>query len=560
MAAAATKTARSGGNTTNHQTTTHRIHEQPPQPQPSALTNTMVEILLSDMDASKVMTDELGNIVPLQLNPYIVSQYKFTNTISRRRLVKYTSDLAPQEQTSMTKSLYQNQDIGSNGQALNDKMRLEPILSTDQQLRQQIRRKVKKELGVNGSNQPYDDGLNDDDDVEQPQTPDLGASGDMKGAEGGGDKIGGGRAKGICQIAAQQQINSGNLLGMGMKPQTRSPFAEVFSDPDRQSKRGEFSPFSSKTVPQMDAQANAQQKKGNKRVEQAKELGIPLDQDEEEEEDGEDLNFEDFSAKQDNVDIGFNGKKKKKNKRADRSIVEAMEKKVEERHEKNVSSSVVLGGGGGTGLGAAKEKKNKKQSKILPPNARSLGEKNINLYKSPIRKQMEGVLMGTIFEGQEVFDEDQEEEEGTGSVSGGEQQNITPTERTVALRQSVAAQSQTAQSIGGQSIGGQSGIQTYGASYTTRSDGNNLPSLATRRSGHSRIPMMVTKKLEPNNERALDDIVNEKEVEDASLQKYVHLGIASPSYSVTQFQKFMVKTQQETDSSEKGEINKSMRG
>ncbi|KAA6324684.1 MAG: hypothetical protein EZS28_054161, partial [Streblomastix strix] len=103
----------------------------------------------------------------------------------------------------------------------------------------------------------------------------------------------------------------------------------------------------------------------------------------------------------------------------------------------------------------------------------------------------------------------------------------------------------------------QSGIQTYGASYTTRSDGNNLPSLATRRSGHSRIPMMVTKKLEPNNERALDDIVNEKEVEDASLQKYVHLGIASPSYSVTQFQKFMVKTQQETDSSEKGEINKS---
>lgn len=67
--------------------------------------------------------------------------------------------------------------------------------------------------------------------------------------------------------------------------------------------------------------------------------------------------------------------------------------------------------------------------------------------------------------------------------------------------------------------------------------------------------MMVTKRLEPGNSRALNQIDNEVEVEDASLQKYVHLGIASPSYSVTEFQTFMVKTQQETNKKLGSEIS-----
>ncbi|KAA6371402.1 MAG: putative CAMK family protein kinase, partial [Streblomastix strix] len=49
------------------------------------------------------------------------------------------------------------------------------------------------------------------------------------------------------------------------------------------------------------------------------------------------------------------------------------------------------------------------------------------------------------------------------------------------------------------------------------------------------------------------NLENEREIEDASLQKYVHLGIASPAYSVTEFQKFMVKTQVESDSAGKKE-------
>ncbi|KAA6359985.1 MAG: hypothetical protein EZS28_044488, partial [Streblomastix strix] len=53
----------------------------------------MVNIILEDMDASKVMADELQNLIPLQLNPESLGNYKFNNTIAMQRIIKYNTDL-----------------------------------------------------------------------------------------------------------------------------------------------------------------------------------------------------------------------------------------------------------------------------------------------------------------------------------------------------------------------------------------------------------------------------------------------------------------------------------
>ncbi|KAA6389383.1 MAG: hypothetical protein EZS28_015092 [Streblomastix strix] len=448
--------------------------------------------------------------------------------------------------------------------------------------------------------------------------------------------------------AAANQASMMGKINTGEK----SPFAELFADPNRQIKRSTFSPFSSKTVPQMslgDNKTTGKNKRSASSSALAQRLGLD-DEEEEEEQDGDDLIFDEpmqpepqarnliknkmlttqtidirksqkiksgeiknkqttgvkksesghLNDKQGNTTLNAQSstaiqqqaarkeetqkettpnknKKKKKKKLLGRSILEATaerQQRLKEGKKVHKKPAIIFEGAGKTG-----------------------GEKSIKMYKSPIRRQMEDVLMGPA---------DDEEYDVLYQTSNGQYLNTISDGSFQYDELTAAAQAVGQEMLGSQAIKNRS--QSAGVNTSTNFSSNNPPSNSQqqqlRRSsamtkestyyqgsrpqssvqwtesviiqdGHTRPmtstditmssynpsnaqrrrrhPMTITKKLEPNNVRAQDNLENEREIEDASLQKYVHLGIASPAYSVTEFQKFMVKTQVESDSAGKKE-------
>jgi hypothetical protein len=60
----------------------------------SDLTKSLVYIIQNDFDAVKSMNEDISNILPLQISPDVLGQYRFRKHTSMLRLLKYSSDLS----------------------------------------------------------------------------------------------------------------------------------------------------------------------------------------------------------------------------------------------------------------------------------------------------------------------------------------------------------------------------------------------------------------------------------------------------------------------------------
>ncbi|KAH7818631.1 uncharacterized protein MONOS_8391 [Monocercomonoides exilis] len=210
-----------------------------------------------------------------------------------------------------------------------------------------------------------------------------------------------------------------------------------------------------------------------------------------------------------------------------------------------------------------------------------------DLYVSPIRRRMEHVLMGGA--PQEAPDDFTTKFDSTLSATSAQGQNgamktrsfqsggaegmdssyvdmngsawgeergagaLNSDEREGAKKKSGTRRVEFAQTSGNDSKmgGGEAGLSRASTSVYGGSSAGGAGATGAMegtRQGRKKGHLLVTRTLEPSNSRALDSVPYQKEVEDATLQKYVHLGIESPAYSVVTYQKFMVQTMKECES------------
>ncbi|KAH7823770.1 uncharacterized protein MONOS_1851 [Monocercomonoides exilis] len=556
----------------------------------SSLTQKLKDTIMNDADAAKVMTEDMDHIVALQLSPDVIANYQFKNFAAMRRILEYGSDIAPTEGAN-AKSPFA--DLGTDDQVgfqgdmeATGTAKLEPVFSNDAELRRKIREKLEREARGEKEDEMMYDGAGSGEvnatlspvaeretgEKERERERERDKEKEAKEVKEKDEKAKGARTK----VKATAAGNTPAITSTG----TKSPFTELFADPERQVKRSTFSPFSSKTVPQLERRAGQGAGAGNgkggvggsgkgEKMNEIEALNaMMMEEDEEEDEDGDDL-FIEYEEKVGESAAGSGGKadtgaasgsaaqahammlgkkKKKKKIRLGKSLIERTFSKEDG------------GDGKGSGASAATVSPAKKRQQLV---AQAMAQgtsggasggvsaaqtQSVQLYKSTIRMQMEDVLMGTVDE-EEMGGEGEERgmmmttSSGMGmDETGGmerERERGFEGEATQtgmgATRESGAASAMS---------GGTLGQTTTSAMGMTTMSGMGMGQTRVRKHQH---PMTVTRVMEPNNPRAVDSVENERDVEDALLQKYVHLGITSPAYSVTEFQRFMVKTQVEAE-------------
>lgn len=66
----------------------------------SNLTVALKDTILNDVDAAKVMTDDIDKIVALQISPDVIANYQFKNYAAMRRLLGYGTDINSNDTTN----------------------------------------------------------------------------------------------------------------------------------------------------------------------------------------------------------------------------------------------------------------------------------------------------------------------------------------------------------------------------------------------------------------------------------------------------------------------------
>ncbi|KAK2952791.1 hypothetical protein BLNAU_12259 [Blattamonas nauphoetae] len=411
---------------------TKRVSDVPLEDQPASfLTERLVTTIMTDAEASKLMSNDMTNIMELQLSPELLANYQFKNYTSMRRLLNQGSDIAPKK--GKPQAGFSGEPTDTDETQVND---LEPISSKDHATRQKIRQKVMEELNpdpqirspsptpsLRSQHPPPDQTLESPLGRTEANNTIVPVSNDLEGT------LHNRTLKEVVQINTSGQPQAQKGYSDSDKPQihNHSPFKEVFND-DTQLKNTTFSPFSSKAIP-----LTRRAKQTNEKEPDEMELS-------EEDDDDDDVNYPEGVA--------------------DGTIV----RKNKKRRNPNE-----------IGLIERTFKQQKSKEPVQVEEVPQLSNGSVTVYKSPIRRQMENVLMGI-----EETEDDKEKQAGT------------------------------------------------------------------PRTPKKRRPMVVARAFEPNNEMAVDSLPNEREIEDASLQKYTHQGIAAPPRAVAEFQRFMVETRMES--------------
>ncbi|KAA6385307.1 MAG: hypothetical protein EZS28_019166 [Streblomastix strix] len=254
----------------------------------SSLTHTLVSTILNDFDAAKSMNEDMEKIMPLQISPYVLSNYQFNSHASMRRLLKYGTDLniLPPRMRAEEEKKQQRRyaDAGQNPQnqrpasavqkgqktsALQAFLEdgVEPV-NFDSDFRKKMQDKLiaerKTQQGINSEDQEISQTASQQA-VTATQSSDSSTEGkdnnfedqhkqqdkkgkekdDLKLEDGGNDQKG--EQNNLLKLAARSAGGRGAMQPPSGK-QT-SVFASLFSDPNRGVRRAVFSPFSSKKVP-----------------------------------------------------------------------------------------------------------------------------------------------------------------------------------------------------------------------------------------------------------------------------------------------------------------------
>ncbi|KAK2941866.1 hypothetical protein BLNAU_23206 [Blattamonas nauphoetae] len=447
----------------------------------SSLTSTLVNTIVNDNDASKYMGDDVDHIIALQLSPQLLSHYKFKNHHAMVRMMQYGSDIPRKKDLPTNSHLNDDsQSVAKMTSELDESNQTEPLLSTNLEYRRKLRQKVRTQM-IKQEKQENEEEIYEDGDrplspleIGENERADSAVKKDLEATKSEVAKSPPKNTRGKPGQGpgnAGQANPSGTITRDNQMQHTQSPFAAMFSDPDRHVKHSTFSPFSSKVIP------SKQSKEAKHMTEEEREIAALEEEILEESEDEDD--GDDFFIPAEET------RKKGKQKRIGRSIVDATFTKK---------------------TNAPKQK---------PVESKAMKMTGVKLYKSQIREEMEDTLMGAVPE----------------SDNEGEAEATQPMERSMDRQHDPQY------------------IPCFDSSGKARPEWEQtqMGMSGTRRRRMRRThPMMLSRSLEPGNERATDD--GGRELEDATLQKYTHCGIQPPSSAVTQFQRFMVETKNEQSS------------
>ncbi|KAK2953512.1 hypothetical protein BLNAU_11512 [Blattamonas nauphoetae] len=583
---------------------------RPQTAHPSNLTTSLVQTIVNDFDASKAMNDDLEKIMPLQISPAVLSNYTFRSHSSMLRLLKYGSDLSippksmqkqdnpsrgtsggahtrPKTATSTYSSSTKKSTINRGpdlSEILDDG--IETIDVQDPNYRRQVRERMMKEryghsymqdqppstptksifddthsqfnertsvVSAHSNTRPVTRDRSFGESAFQSQPLDWGED-----DEEGKEKEGGGDAQNILKLAR----NANQRQQQQQLPTNKqdSVFAPLFSDPTRRASRNMFSPFSSKTIPFFDASG------GDKKDKAKSDVKVQYLPDEFEDNSDDDYGDDEEAGAVDPRVVSRAREKARKRKEKREQLARAIAEderldKEQQAQKKALTTGKTVSQKTRVTRKPEFRQEQPKRSQSASSRPLQVSEQAVtaNLYASPIRNRLQGVLMG----------HDPEEEGWVGYGKGEEVVDPLATGDRVPI-EVLREQEESkllekygdtfyATAMRSRGYDPMSTSQTRTRSLSTHTPNINSPRFGQTRkspqkSPHKKRPLIVTRLMEPSNTRAVGEVKHQREIEDATLAKYVHIGIAAPPVSVAQYQRFMAETAAEVEGQDQNKV------